>query len=105
MSGVRREPVEAQAAAERLIAAACRGMGSEWSRNEALHAAASSKVEAAAAAAPLLRVCESCPITMECRMWARIDGYTGVAAGSAWLEGSARPVSWVPSHPPRRLAG
>jgi len=95
---------QAQAAAWHLVAAACRGMKHLWDTQEQLHTQASDQAEAEQAAAPLLRVCSWCPITAECRAWARADSYTGIAAGTAWSDGKERSPHWVPGHPPRKLA-
>lgn len=91
----------ARASSARLLAAACRGQGAKWTRQEILHEQATSSALAAAAADPLLQQCSSCPIVAECRIWACLDEYTGIAAGTAWREGEERHPSWVPGHPPR----
>lgn len=95
----------AQQAAARLVANACGEHTDTWNRQEQLHASASTQAEARAAAAPLLRICGSCPIVDECRQWAVIDRYTGIAAGSAWVNGVPKPAHWVHRHPPKKLAG
>ena len=58
---------------------------------EQAHAAAATHDEARRAAAPLLEVCATCPITVSCREWARIDGYAGIATGPAWRDGEQPP--------------
>lgn len=35
-----------------------------------------------------MRLCSGCPVIEECRQWASIDRYTGLAAGSSWVRGS-----------------
>lgn len=94
--------VLAQAAAARLSDPACGEQGDTWNLYEQLHAAAVTPVEARAAAAPLLEICRSCPIVDACRSWASLDNYTGIAAGSRWVDGSEKPVGWVRGHSPRR---
>jgi hypothetical protein len=100
-----RNQVLARAAAARLHAAACRGQLEPWNDGEYLHAMALTQGEARTAAAPLLAVCAQCPVQPECRDWAQVDKYTGIAAGSAWADGVQAPAHWVPGHPPRRMAG
>lgn len=97
--------VTAQEASARLIANACGEHTDTWNRQEQMHAAASTQAGARAAAAPLLEICASCPIVEECRQWAVIDNYTGIAAGSAWVNGQPKPAHWVHHHPPKKLAG
>lgn len=97
--------VLAQQAAARLVANRCGDHTKIWNRQERLHAAASNRAAAAAAAAPLLQICASCPIVKECRQWATIDLYTGIAAGSAWVNGTPKEAHWVHHHPPKKLAG
>ncbi len=97
--------VLAQQAAARLIANACGSHTALWNRQERAHAAASSRPEARAAAAPLLEICGDCPIVAECGQWAVLDQYTGIAAGSAWVKGVGRPAHWVHQHPMKKLAG
>lgn len=100
-----RQEVLAQQAAARLIANACGEHTAVWNRQERAHADATSQAEARVAAAPLLGICATCPIVGECRQWAILDSYTGIAAGSAWVKGVARPAHWVHQHPMKRLAG
>lgn len=89
------EEVLARQAANRLFAAACVGMGRTWSEHEAKHEQATTPAEAARAAAPLVRVCRECPIMAECRTWATLDSYTGIAAGSLWVKGVERDINMV----------
>jgi len=95
----------AQAAAYRLMAAACGEQPKKWNRQEQLHDSATSQGAARAAATPLLKICARCPIVAECRSWAIVDEYTGIAAAAAWVNGVEKPVHWVRRHPPKRLAG
>lgn len=90
MRGVDRR-VLAQDKSFALVAAACKELRTLWDQHEQAHAAAATHDEARRAAAPLLEVCATCPITVSCREWARIDGYTGIAAGQAWHNGEQRP--------------
>lgn len=96
--------VLARAAAARLLAAACREQGDLWSYQEQLHVHATTTAEALAAARPLLQFCDSCPIVAECRYWASVDDYSGIAAGAAWSNGREKSVGWVRQHPLQRVA-
>ncbi len=93
---------QAQAAAARLVAAACRGESSLWAQQESRHELALSPAEAATAAAPLVALCASCPVVSECERWAIVERYDGIAAGTVWAAGEKRPVGWLRSQP--RLA-
>ncbi|GAA5000252.1 hypothetical protein [Actinopolymorpha pittospori] len=97
--------VLAQQAAARLVAAACGEERDTWNRQEQLHDAATTQAAALAAATPLLQICASCRIVADCRQWAIVDEYTGIAAGTAWTNGVEKSAHWVPRRPPRRLAG
>lgn len=97
------QEVLARQAANRLFAAACVGMGPLWSQREAMHEQATTPEEAVQAAAPLVRVCRQCPIMAECRTWAVLDSYTGIAAGSLWVKGIERDIDMV-RRPGQQLA-
>lgn len=103
MRGMDRE-VLARGAAARLAAAACKESRQLWDEHERLHSSATTQGSARAAATPLLEVCASCPIPVMCRAWAEIDQYTGIAAGTAWVNGVEKPTHWVRRQAPRRLA-
>jgi hypothetical protein len=103
MRGIDRQ-VLARDASAALVAAACKGHQELWDRCEDEHAAATTKEQARRAAEPLVELCTSCPITQACRGWAEVDQYTGVAAGTAWLNGKPRPVHWVRRPQSRWLA-
>lgn len=78
--------------------AACRGLGTWWSQHEAAHAAAVTPTAAAAAAAPALALCAACPsagLDGLCALRAELDNYTGLAAGAAWVNGTAKRPSLV----------
>ncbi len=63
-------------------------MGEQWSAWEAAHAAAPTNEAKAAAAAPALVLCRrGCPEVQLCAERARVDSYTGLAAGDAWTDG------------------
>lgn len=94
--------VLAQAASAGLIAAACDGMGVQWNSQEQRHTAARTREEARAAAEPLLAVCVDCPITRDCAAWAALDQYTGIAAGTAWVNGLQRSPFGVRGKPARK---
>lgn len=100
----RRREVLAREAAARLYAAACREERDLWNTQERLHELATTEAQAHAAAAPLLQICEGCPIVGECRAWAVADDYTGIAAAAAWVNGKDKPVDAMRRHPQSRLA-
>lgn len=86
--------------------AACKGRGQWWSLKEAAHEKARTPEAATAAAAPALRLCRRCSAYDECEIWAQLDGYTGLAAGSAYLNGRRTDPGRVRQHstpppPPR----
>lgn len=85
----------AREAAKVLVAAACAGMREFWDRYEQLHDRASTQDGARRAAEPLLSVCAACPIITACRTWARLDRYTGIAGGGAWIKGKPRPAHFI----------
>lgn len=91
----------AQAAASRLLAAACRGQSRLWALQERRHESAATSADAAAAAEPLLEFCVACPIVAECEQWAEAEGFDGIAAGGVWAAGERRPLDWVRSRPLR----
>lgn len=103
MRGVDRQAL-AQNASAVLVAAACKAHSDLWNRYEDQHAAATTKEQARQAAEPLLEVCSGCPVAQACRRWAEVDEYTGIAAGTAWLNGTERPVHWVRRPQSRWLA-
>ena len=78
--------------------ARCGGRGDWWSQREAAYEHAVTAREAAAAAAPAVRLCTGCPESGEdgrCALRARLDSYTGLAAGQAWVSGRPRAVDAV----------
>jgi hypothetical protein len=88
--------------------AICGGRGHWWSQREAAHDKAATAEEAAAAAAPAVQLCARCPETGaegRCALRATLDGYTGLAAGQAWVAGRPRPAGAPRSTPARPLAG
>lgn len=99
-----RKEVLAQAASVRLVAAACAGQGKKWNQHEQLHKDATTHEQALTSAGPLVAVCATCPIVVECRTWAEADEYTGIAAGSAWVKGVEKPTHWIHRHPMKELA-
>jgi hypothetical protein len=100
----RTKEILSQAAAAPLltITAVCAGEQESWSRQERKHRRARTQTTAAEAAAPLLRLCARCPLIDNCRDWAVVEKYTGIAAGTAWAAGIERPAYWVAGHPPRQ---
>jgi len=101
--GISRE-VLARDAAARLDLAACKHHQDLWNERERDHANAGTQAVARQAALPLLAVCTGCPVITECRAWAKIDDYTGIAAGTAWVNGLEKPTHWVRRQAPRRIA-
>ena len=87
------DPIAAQGISFDLTAARCRGRWRLWGRAEAAHQQAPSEDQRSQAAAPALALCEGCPETIGCRLRAQYDRYTGLAAGTAWING----VSYDPS--------
>jgi len=78
--------------------ARCGGRGDWWSQREAAYERAATAREAAAAAAPAVRVCTECPESGEdgrCALRAHLDSYTGLAAGQAWVSGRPKAVDAV----------
>jgi hypothetical protein len=91
-----------------ITRAACKGQGEAWTEWEAAHADAVTPAQAEAAAAPALAVCAGCPeVTPGGRPAPSLDSYTGLAAGTAWVNGMRRPTADVVPHrgPPQRRAG
>jgi len=72
--------------------AECRSRGKWWSEREGAHAAAGSRLEAAAAAAPAVALCARCPVMGRCAELAQVDSYTGLAAGAAYIGGQPGPA-------------
>jgi len=100
--GTASRAILAQQALAQLVAADCGGEGALWSRQEAHHNAAITRDAALDAAEPLLDICADCPVVPACRQWAILDQYTGIAAGTSWVNGEEKPVHWVRGHPPKR---
>lgn len=103
MRGLSKE-VLARDAAAGLYRAACKDERDLWTRQELQHASAATQSEARQAALPLLEVCARCPIVAECRAWAEVDDYTGIAGAAAWVNGVEKPAHWVRRQADPRLA-
>lgn len=73
--------------AHALPRGACHGRGHWWTHHETQHIAAMDPASRQAAARPAFELCSTCPITARCRLWAEVDSYTGLAAGSAYRDG------------------
>lgn len=82
--------VLARNATANLRRAACKDQKMLWNDVEAAVEAATSQDEKEQAAAPARELCLSCPVLEACEEWARIDKYTGVAAGQVWRNGKVR---------------
>lgn len=100
MSG-HHDPYLAQQVIFEIDGAACKGRGKWWSRQEVRHAAARTREEAAVAATPALKLCRRCPFYDECEQWAQLDNYTGLAAGSVYINGRRRKPDTVIQRPPQ----
>lgn len=87
--------VRAAQASARLARASCVGRDAEWAEGEQRWMEARSVDEALVAAAPLIEVCQQCPVLAACTQWAEIDRYTGVAGGRPYVRGVHRPYAWV----------
>lgn len=87
--------------------AQCEGLSRSWSDWEAAHAAAITSDQAAAAAAPAVALCAGCAEVDRCAERARLDLYTGLAAGSAWVNGVRKSTAALvlSPEPPQRRAG
>ncbi|MCK5890242.1 MAG: hypothetical protein P1U38_02960 [Aeromicrobium sp.] len=87
--------VQAAEASSRLSQASCVGRELEWAEGEQVWTEARSIEEALAAAAPLIEICQGCPVRAACAQWAEIDRYTGVAGGRPYVRGVHRPYAWA----------
>lgn len=95
------DPYLAQQLVFEINGAPCKGRGKWWSQREVLHAKAITREEAAAATRPALKLCRRCPFYEECEQWAQLDEYTGLAAGSVYINGRRRKEDTVIPRPPR----
>ncbi len=77
---------------------ACREDRQLWGVAERDHASATTKWTARVAAAPAVELCAGCPVLTVCANWAETDRYTGLAAGTAWIDGKRRPTEWPRNH-------
>lgn len=93
-----------QAAAE-IHDAECKYLGVWWSEQEAAHSSAPSPRAAAAAAKPALGLCGLCTQTNLCAVRAELDAYTGLAAGTVYVNGRRMQPNHVMRHPtpPQKL--
>lgn len=86
--------VLARSAAAGLRRAACKGQAELWNEVEGAVEQAGSRVAEHEAASPARRVClMQCPMVEACEQWARIDRYTGVAAGQVFRNGKPRDLT------------
>lgn len=90
MRGISRTVVAQDAAvtvnADQDLDAACAGRGHLWNRLEADYI--NGGQPRAAAMARVHQICGVCPLIDVCRAWVEAEGYSGLAADSAWIEGS-----------------
>lgn len=96
------DPFLAQQLVFEIDGGLCKGRGAWWSRREALHARATTREEAAAATRPAIKLCSRCPFYDECEQWAQLDDYTGIAAGTVYINGRRRKEDTVIPRPPQR---
>ncbi|WP_229053188.1 hypothetical protein [Aeromicrobium sp. Leaf350] len=85
----------AASATAQLAGASCAGREIEWADGERSWTSARSASTALAAAAPLVDICEGCPVIAACATWAELDHYTGIAGGRPYVRGFPRPYAWV----------
>lgn len=74
-----------QIAAE--ITGNCKGSRDWWSSHEAQLNVATTPAEAEAATRDPIALCSTCPGYDLCEQWAQLDDYTGIAAGSVYING------------------
>lgn len=67
----------------------CRELGRWWTQHEIAHAAATTPQAARDAADAALELCRNCRMQTLCRARAEVDQYTGLAAGSVYVNGTA----------------
>lgn len=79
--------------ARQLGAGACRSSWLTWTAAEARAASRQGINQPEVATA--LGMCSECPVRRVCADWARLDRYTGLAAGRLWQDG--QPVRWPPT--------
>jgi hypothetical protein len=91
-------------AAERQVGARCKTESRLWQKAEAGVSQATSGAAAAEAAAPALALCAVCTMSDACEEWARMDRYTGLAAGRWWFRGTPRRVKFERLVPVRRAS-
>lgn len=95
MRGISRR-VLARDAAARVEDARCAGLPLMWSALESQHSQAATPEEAAAIVDQASTIaCDGCPAFMACAAWARVENYSGLAAGAAYESGERRPADWV----------
>lgn len=68
----------------------CSGQGAAWTEAERRYELAQSAEQAAEIASSVLHQCHDCPALSLCEQWAKVDRYTGLAAGHAWRDGRRR---------------
>lgn len=81
--------------AAQITDAACGDQGQWWSEQEAAHAAATRAAAAGEASAPALALCADCPARSACAELAELNRYTGLAAGTVYVNGERRSPSTV----------
>lgn len=96
------DPYLAQQVVFEINGSPCKARGEWWTRREVLHARATTREEAASATGPALKLCARCPFYDTCEQWAQLDDYTGLAAGSVYINGRRRKADTVIPRPPQR---
>lgn len=96
-----RDPVLAQELSWNLSEAACKRLTGWWAARERTHAATVDPAARKVVVQEVTQVCCTCPHLDPCALLAETDGYTGLAAANAYLNGRrVTPAASV--NPPRR---
>lgn len=86
--GISRRVLARDAAAKITHQAACTGLAAWWSQLEsATNWNGGSREPIDQAVAAIAPLCATCPALTQCAAWARAEGYTGLAAGTLYIDG------------------
>lgn len=91
-----RDHVLAQELSWDLADAACKHLTGWWTARERAHATGDDPALRDEALREITGVCVTCSEIAACALRAETDGYTGLAAGSAYLNGRIRPGPSAP---------
>jgi len=80
-----------------LTGARCKDLALWWTALEHEHRNASDAATARGSAEQVLAVCLPCPVSEPCAERARLDRYTGFAAGSLYVNGRQRRLGTLES--------